>query len=290
MTTGMISNIQRFCLHDGPGIRTTVFFKGCPLSCKWCHNPEMISSKPELHIMETRCIDCGTCLEVCPEKNTGTCRLCGTCVANCPTGARQLIGERLSVDELMKKLYREVLIYDQSEGGITFSGGEPLQQSKFLFEILQACGRCGLHTAVDTCGYSSFDTLKEIASYTNLFLYDVKLMNPIKHKQWTGVSNELILENLEKLTRIHNRIWIRIPVIPGINDNPDEMNVMARFLAPLANVEQIHLLPFHRMGTHKQQQLQRFEPFPAQESIMYHDITSLCEPFLVQNLTVIIGG
>jgi pyruvate formate lyase activating enzyme len=290
MKTGIISNIQRFCLHDGPGIRTTVFFKGCPLICSWCHNPEMISAEPELNKMESRCIHCGACVEVCPEKSDGTCRLCGSCIVNCPTGARQLIGEQLTVDALLQEIIREVIIYDQSGGGVTFSGGEPLQQSEFLYEILHACRKQGLHTAVDTCGYSSFDALRKTAGYTNLFLYDLKIMDPLKHKQYTGVSNEIILANLQNLDRIHDRIWIRIPVIPGINDNLNELNTMAQFVNTLAHVEQINLLPFHRMGSHKQQHIKKGQNLFNQESLMADEIKLFCEPFIAQELTVFIGG
>jgi pyruvate formate lyase activating enzyme len=297
MVTGIISNIQKFCLHDGPGIRTTVFLKGCPLSCKWCHNPEMISATPELHQTESRCIRCGTCIEVCPENIAAitvginhTCRLCGTCIAHCPTGARQLNGATVSVAYLLEKITRERLLYDESGGGVTFSGGEPLQQPAFLLTLLQACHQNGVHTAVDTCGYGPFSSIKKIAAYTDLFLYDIKLIDNKKHIHWTGVSNKLILENLQQLSRIHNNIWIRIPIIPGLNDTGQELNNMAQFLSSLSGIQQVNLLPYHQTGSYKQRSVNHGEWFTGCKSLLKDEIKPMREAFLDRGLRVIIGG
>jgi pyruvate formate lyase activating enzyme len=297
METGIITNIQKFCLHDGPGIRTTVFLKGCPLNCKWCHNPEMISGNPELYKTESRCIGCGACIEVCPENinsitddRNHTCTACGTCVNQCPTGARQIMGKSVSVADLLKTIIRERILYDESGGGVTFSGGEPLQQPEFLLRLLQACRNQGLHTAVDTCGYAHFKTIKEIAAYSDLFLYDIKLMDTEKHRQWTGVSNKIILENLQKLNRIHNNIWIRIPIIPGINDTIQELSAIAQFLSSLSGIKQVNLLPYHQTGSYKQKHLKNGEWFSGYKSLLKDEIKPMSEPFIAKNLAVIIGG
>jgi pyruvate formate lyase activating enzyme len=293
METGIIANIQRFSLHDGPGIRTTVFLKGCPMTCKWCHNPEMIAIGPELHKIESRCIRCGACIEVCTRENSQpivNCKLCGACVEQCPTGSRQIMGETVSVGDLLKKVLRDRIIYDESGGGVTFSGGEPLRQPDFLLELLRTCRTEGLHTAVDTCGYATFEYIENSAPYTNLFLYDLKLMDTEKHIQWTGVSNKLILENLRKLNHIHHNIWIRIPVIPGINDKHEELNAIARFLSSLSGIRQVNLLPYHKTGSYKQKQNKNGEWFTDRESLKKEEINSLGDPFVSQGLNVIIGG
>jgi pyruvate formate lyase activating enzyme len=301
MATGIITNIQKYCLQDGPGIRTTVFLKGCPLRCEWCHNPETRSEAPELYIIENRCMRCGTCLEACPEEAvrrdhrdfvtlSDLCRVCGRCAEVCPTGARDIVGREISVEALMAEIRRDVLFYDDSGGGVTFSGGEPLHQADFLLALLRACRKEGIHTAVDTCGFGPEGPLLDMASQADLILYDLKLVRAADHLKWTGVSNETILNNLKALGRANHRIWIRIPVIPGINDRAGPLEALARFIEPLPGIEQIHLLPYHRRGEQKLKRLGRTLrchdlPVPDTENF-----DRLAEPFKTLGLNVIIGG
>jgi pyruvate formate lyase activating enzyme len=268
MQNGLIFNIQKYSVHDGPGIRTTVFLKGCPLDCPWCHNPESISRQREIVVMENRCIGCGECRLACrygtaipgdgslPAKNE-VCDLCGACVDACPTEARRLIGREMSVAEVLHHIMADQTFYEGSGGGVTFSGGEPLSQPEFLRSALEACRAQGLHTAVDTCGLARLEHLLAVTPFTELFLYDLKFLDETKHRRYTGVSNTLILSNLETLGRIHPRIWIRIPVIPGINDSEAELEATARFVASIPSIQQVNLLPFHRTGLPKNTRLGR---------------------------------
>jgi pyruvate formate lyase activating enzyme len=268
MQSGLIFNIQKYSVHDGPGIRTTVFLKGCPLNCPWCHNPEGISREREIIVMENRCIGCRECRLACrfgavipgygslPARNE-VCDLCGACVDACPTEARRIVGREMSVTEVLRHVMADQVFYEGSGGGVTFSGGEPLSQPEFLRTVLEACRAEGLHTAVDTCGLASLDHLRAIAPFTELFLYDLKFIDDAKHRRYTGVSNALILSNLEALGRMHQRIWIRVPVIPGINDGEDDLKATARFVVDLPGVLQVNLLPFHRTGLPKNTRLAR---------------------------------
>ncbi len=262
MISGLIFNIQRYSIHDGPGIRTTIFLKGCPLRCLWCHNPEGMSPSPEILVVESRCISCGECRSVCPNtidrENRGGdegalrhCILCGACVASCPSGARELAGKSISVEGLTAEILRDRIFHDQSGGGVTFSGGEPLMQPEFLRAVLEECRRCGIQTAVDTCGYCAPEHILGIAPFTDLFLYDVKFMSEDEHIKYTGYSNLPILENLASLGQVHRNIRIRIPVIPGINDDDDQFEEAARFIASVSSIRQVDLLPYHKIGIAK---------------------------------------
>ncbi len=266
MHSGLVFNIQKYSVHDGPGIRTTVFLKGCPLRCAWCHNPESITPRRELLIVESRCIACRECRLACRfgtlvpgdgplPARSGTCVLCGDCVAACPTEARALGGDEMSVARVLKIVSQDRMFYEQSGGGVTFSGGEPLLQPEFLRSLLETCHAGGLHTVVDTCGMASWEHLLAIAPVTDLFLYDIKLMDDARHRQWTGVSNALILQNLEALGRVHQQIWLRIPLIPGVNDDPAELEAIARFAASVPSIRQVNVLPYHRNGAHKAKRL-----------------------------------
>jgi len=265
MTTGIIFNIQRYSIHDGPGIRTTVFLKGCPLNCWWCQNPESQLSGQEMVFWEDRCIGCGACSLNCPsgaiqmENNKpvtdkNKCNLCGKCSRICPAQAREMIGKKLTAEEIIKEVEKDLVFYEESGGGVTFSGGEPLEQSEFLEELLNGCREKKIHTTVDTTGYISWEILNKISPKVDLFLYDLKIMDNEKHKKYTGVSNEIILENLKKLTSVHNNIFVRFPVIPGINDDYQNIRKMGEFLSSL-KIAQVNLLPYHHIGIDKYKRL-----------------------------------
>lgn len=244
----IIFDIQRNSFVDGPGIRTTVFFKGCNLKCRWCHNPESQSPKRQMMVYKNKCIGCGKCAEVCPNK-LKSCDFCGRCEIYCPEDARKICGREYSADEVLCEIEKDRAFYDNSGGGATFSGGECMLQLDFLCEILKKCKENGIHTAVDTAGNVPWESFERILPYTDLFLYDVKAVSGELHRNGTGVSNELILENLKKLSRCAD-IIARIPVIGGYNDNREEMKKAAEFLHGL-EIKKVELLPYHAMGENK---------------------------------------
>jgi len=267
ITTGTVFNIQRYSIHDGPGIRTTVFLKGCPLNCWWCQNPESQLSGQEMIFWGDRCIGCRACSLNCPSgaiqmKNKkpvtdkNKCNLCGECSRNCPAQAREIIGEKLTAEEVIKEIEKDLVFYEESGGGVTFSGGEPLKQSEFLKSLLNCCQEKKIHTAVDTSGYISWEILDKIIPKVDLFLYDLKIMDSKKHKKYTGVYNEIILENLKKLSSIHNNIFVRFPVIPGINDDYQNIREIGEFLSSL-KITQVNLLPYHHIGMDKYKRVGR---------------------------------
>ncbi len=266
MLSGLVFNIQKYSLHDGPGIRTTVFLKGCPLCCAWCHNPEGRASRPELVVVESRCAACGECRKACPFAESlgeqgalptrlDPCTLCGACVQGCPTGARQMVGREMTVPEVMAEVLKDRIFYEESGGGVTISGGEPLVQPRFLTGLLEACRSARLHTGLDTTGFGCTETLLETARLADLVLYDLKVMDESRHRRLTGVSNRGILENLQALDQRHSNIWIRLPVVPGFNDDEENLRQTARFVAGLRHVSLVDLLPFHRTGLHKFERL-----------------------------------
>ncbi|MFW2365599.1 MAG: glycyl-radical enzyme activating protein [Desulforhopalus sp.] len=258
--------IKRYALHDGPNIRTTIFFKGCPLSCQWCHNPEGIEFGLKLLNLEEKCVGCGECVDICPEnalkltptgiiRDKDLCTLCGTCVDTCPALAHEATGWVISTDELLDELKKDLPFFEQSGGGVTISGGEPLCQPESLTALLQGCETLGIHRAVDTSGYVSTDTLLEISPHVDLFLYDLKHMDNTKHQQLTGVGNDKILHNLKVLAQTDRDIRIRIPLMSNIND--DEANIRATgiFAAGCKTVQGIDILPYHPSATAKYRKL-----------------------------------
>jgi pyruvate formate lyase activating enzyme len=265
MTYGMIFDLKRYAIHDGPGIRTAVFLKGCPLECWWCHNPEGQRAEAQLIYRENRCKASKACLEVCPHKAISfeeksithweACDHCGECAKVCYAGAREIIGREVTVEQLMAEIERDIPFYDQSGGGVTFTGGEPMQQTTFLEEVIKACKSSQIHTTIDTCGYSSWDNYQAIRSMVDLFLYDLKLMDTERHLQYTSVPNKLILDNLKKLSGEAANIIVRVPLIPGINDDEENLVLCASFLCSLPKLMGVELMPYHEIGVAKYQAL-----------------------------------
>ena len=262
MKRAIIFDIVRNSFVDGPGIRTTVFFKGCNLRCAWCHNPESQDFKPQMMFYQDKCTGCGKCKEICPTPDN--CILCGKCTFYCPADARKVCGKEYTVDEVFAEIIKDKAYYDNSGGGVTFSGGECMLQIDFLLELLKKCKENGIHTAVDTAGHIPFESFEKILPYTDLFLYDVKIFDSELHKKYVGVGNKIILENLSKLFQANAKIWIRIPVIAGINDSLQEMQCIKKFLFAYGKPEKIELLPYHAMGENKYaaigRDVQRFIP------------------------------
>jgi len=265
MNNALIFNIQKFSVHDGPGIRTTVFFKGCPLKCMWCHNPESQNTNKEVLYDSKKCVLCGNCQKICPtnaikiENNKLTtdisrCNHCGKCNIYCIYGAREVVGNNYSVDEVVNEVMKDKVFYEQSNGGVTISGGEPLLQIEFVEELLKRLKEEKIHTAVDTCGAVNFEILERAAKYTDLFLYDLKLMDDEKHREYVGVSNKIIIENLKKLSLIHSNINIRMPIIQGVNDDNIHIEKTLELLKDL-NIKKINLLPYHNIAKHKYEKL-----------------------------------
>ena len=250
MSAAIIFDIQRNSYVDGPGIRTTVFFKGCNLKCAWCHNPESQNPKREMLFYKDKCIGCGKCKEKCPN-SLEKCDFCEKCTIFCPQNAREICGREYTAEEVLKIILKDKSFYDASGGGVTFSGGECMLQIDFLEEILRLCKENGIHTAVDTAGHVPYDYFERILPYTDLFLYDVKCLDSEKHKKFVGVSNARILENLEKLLAAGASVLVRIPVIPEVNDSAEEMKAVSAFLRKGNNSPRVELLPYHRMGEHK---------------------------------------
>lgn len=268
---GLIFDIRGFSIHDGPGIRTTVFFKGCFLRCHWCHNPEGQMPKPELIFSRTRCIGCHECLKNCPKQalsqrganifiSRKKCEICGICVQNCPSQAMDFAGREMTVREVMEAIKKDAVFYEQSKGGVTFSGGEPLFQPMFLNSVLEECEENHFHTCLDTSGYASFDVLEKISEKIDLFLYDIKIIDEKNHLKYTGVSNKLILENLARLAATGKKIIVRIPLIAGINDTDGNIDGTIEFLKSVPSIKTVSLLPYHRLGSQKYKKLNRYQP------------------------------
>ncbi len=260
----MIFEIQRWSSDDGPGIRTVVFFKGCPLRCIWCCNPEAWSPVPQIAFFQERCQNCGKCLEACPQsiarpglvQDDSGCTACGACVAACPFGARELMGKRMSVRETMSVIERDRVFYRQSGGGVTFSGGEALTQPAFLREVVEKCWATGLSTALETCGHFSWSLAKDILARMNLVFLDIKHMDPVIHRRVTGVDNRLILQNAIRIARGEMPLVIRVPLIPTVNDSDENLVATANFVSgELAGVLGVEVLPYHNLGVGKYQSI-----------------------------------
>ena len=295
--TGKIYDIQGFSVQDGPGVRTTIFLKGCPLRCPWCHSPESQRFDTELNWMSIRCLGidaCGKCLGICPQNcitrgepsrsvagdeitfpsvDKTNCDECGLCAKACKATALYMCGTDMTIDEVMHRIDRDKPFYDESGGGVTISGGESLSQPEFTLEILKRCREKDIHTAVDTTGFARWEVIEKVLPYTDLFLYDLKCMDNDLHKQVIGVPNELILENAVKIAKAGGSLWIRIPVMPMFNDTEEHFNVYVDYLKPIADsIVIVQLLPYHKMGISKYDRLltnqQVFVAEPPSDELM----------------------
>jgi pyruvate formate lyase activating enzyme len=296
---GLIFDVMRFSVHDGPGIRTTVFFKGCPLECWWCHNPEGLRSKPEVVYVSDRCVGCGDCVGACPNhaiswndhpvRDPHLCQLEGCCAAVCPSAATQIIGRWFTVEQIMEQVTKDTVFYEESGGGVTFSGGEPFLQSDFLEPVLDACRARGIHTAVETCGVVDRRALLKLSGKVDLFLYDIKTLDKRNHMKYTGASNTAILDNLAALATRHNDVVIRMPVVPGINDDDQNVQELAGFMKTVG-LSRLDLLPYHEIGSDKYRRLGRAYRLDGRKGPAGGKIQAMAERFRRGGLTVRVGG
>jgi len=265
---GLVFDIQRFSIHDGPGIRTTVFFKGCPLRCQWCHNPESWLGKPQVLFYANKCIGCGGCLKACPIKgaldkqsetriNHKLCTDCGLCAEACPAEALVLCGREMTVEEVIEEVEKDRPFYETSGGGMTLSGGEPLMQAEFAIALLKAGKSAGLHTVLDTSGYGKAEHLREAARHVDLVLFDLKVMDAARHREVVGVEARVIHDNLRMLAEVGVPVIIRVPVIPTRTDSAENLRAIAEMAASLPNVRQVDLMRYNRLGESKWQRLGR---------------------------------
>lgn len=305
---GIITHIQRYSIHDGPGIRTVVFFKGCPLSCLWCCNPESQSFHPELEFIRSLCRQCGRCIEVCPEGAVNEdlncdenqkidrvkCTLCMKCAEECPSDALRVIGEKKSVDEIMEVVRKDAAYYRRSGGGITLSGGEPLSQAEFALQLLNRCHQENIHTAVETCGVVSRKTLENFVPFTDLFLFDLKHMNVLKHQEYTGVSNKEIIENLTWVCEHQANVILRLPMIPEFNMDVEDLRELRTLITELG-IREVNLMPFHQMGKDKYSHLGKSYQLARQPDLRLDEgamnqLAHIRDMLQSEKITVTIGG
>ncbi|MCI8659212.1 MAG: glycyl-radical enzyme activating protein [Lachnospiraceae bacterium] len=293
--TGNVFNIQKFSIHDGPDIRDTVFMKGCPLHCIWCSNPESQSGLPEISFHSSKCIgvkSCGDCIRhcpqgaICPDENgkveitRDRCKICEVCQDTCCATAMKVMGKQMTVGEVIAATQNQMSAW-RANGGITVSGGEPLMQADFVEELLRQCGAMGIHTAVETCGFAAWADVSRVVKHCDLVFYDVKIWNDEKHQKYTGVSNRMILENLQWLSREYPNLEliVRTPVIPGINDSVEELEKIVDFLKTLNHLTDYELLPYHAFGSNKYAQLGRAYELTGAEALSREKIESWNQQF-----------
>jgi pyruvate formate lyase activating enzyme len=287
MTHGIVFDIAHYSIYDGPGIRTTIFLKGCPLRCAWCHNPESWSKKPELGSLSSRCTGCGACTEACPagaiisgnggySRDASRCRMCGKCAAACPSGALEIIGRELSVDDVLREVVADLPFYEDSGGGVTVSGGEATLQPAFLMEMLSVMKENGIHTALETCGFFDPALVEPLEGLVDLFLFDIKSLDEKTHKTLTGVGIEEIIDNFTALLGRagSSRVVPRIPVIPGFNADDDSVSSIARFLTSVGYDGPVHLMPYNTMAKSKYEKVGK--------AALYRDMGALPEDRLMR--------
>jgi pyruvate formate lyase activating enzyme len=301
MQRGLVFDVKRYSIHDGPGIRTTVFLQGCPLSCTWCHNPESRSPSSFVHVRAGSCIGCGSCAVACPEgaitlapqgmhTDETRCQRCWECVEACPAACRELVGKEMSVDEVLAEIDKDRVYYEETHGGATFSGGEPLLQPDFLLALLRACGERGIHRAVDTCGHAPTELLLRVAQETELFLYDLKTLDVELHQRTTGVPLEGILANLRELARAGSRVRVRIPLIPGISDADENVDRAGELLRSLPGVDDLSVLPYHASARNKHARFGLPWRMEHDEEIPEERVREIARRFEGFGLNVHVGG
>jgi len=300
--TGRIFDIKRYSIHDGPGIRTTVFLKGCGLHCLWCHNPESIDPGPELMRWPARCARCYACVKACPvaalskdQSDTvvidrARCDLCGKCADACLYDAMQIVGREMTVEDVLAEVEKDRIFYEQSGGGVTLSGGDPLVQADFAAALLDACRSRGIRTALDTAGRSSNGVFDRLAAKADLVLYDIKGMDEARHREFTGVSNAPILENLKALVAAGREVWVRIPLVHGVNDDEDNIRQTLALLLSLKTVRQVGLLPYHSGGLDKARRIGQESQFRKFESPSEERIAAIEAAFREAGFDVRRGG
>ncbi|MCG8531753.1 MAG: choline TMA-lyase-activating enzyme [Desulfovibrionales bacterium] len=301
---GVIFNVQKYNMYDGPGVRTIVFFKGCPLRCKWCSNPESQSRKTQILFKQSLCTDCGKCVPVCPVgihsigmdrkhvvSRTVDCIGCGKCEAVCPVSALSVVGETSTVSEVLDIIEEDRSFYEMSGGGATLGGGEVLMQPEFALNVLMGCKQRGINTAIETCGYAKQDTILKIAEYTDLFLFDIKHIDSQRHYELTGVRNEWILENFTALMEHRFNVQLRLPLLKGINDAEADIERLIQFLLPFrdrSNLRGVDLLPYHKMGVGKYNQLGWDYPITDEVALSDADLERIENQFKRHNFPVAI--
>ncbi len=280
---GTVFDIKKFAIHDGPGIRTTVFLKGCPLTCLWCHNPESQDEDPEISFLPAKCIRCGYCVDICPNHShsltedghffsRGNCEKCGKCSEECYAEALELIGKEMTVSEALAEVLKDQAFYETSGGGMTVSGGEPMLQFEFTKALVEAAKAEGLHVCLDTCGFAPFDKYSQLLDSVDIFLYDLKETDPEKHKEFTGVPLQLILENLKRIDGAGGKIILRCPIIPGLNDREEHFLEIAKIANGLSNIIAINIQPYHPLGSSKNARIGKEygldgKPFAEEEAV-----------------------
>jgi len=298
----MVFEIERYATEDGPGIRTVVFFKGCNLRCRWCQNPESHYQRPQVMYDRSRCIGCRRCLEVCPVEavreiapfgfitDDRSCTLCGACVDECFSDARKIVGQRMSVDSIMDEIRKDLAFYDESGGGVTFSGGEPLLQADAVRELARRCKEVGIHTAVETAGLVPWGAIRAVLRWLDLLYFDMKHIDTELHRRYTGVPLDLILRNLRKVSERFENLVVRIPVVPGVNATKQVMTRMFSFLAENTKVRRVELLPFHRLGLAKYEGLGMSYAMAEVDNLSKEDCSSFAEIGTRLGLRVRVGA
>lgn len=298
---GVVTDIQRYSIKDGPGIRTTIFLKGCSLACEWCANPEAVSPHPELLINHNICIHCGDCVPVCPthafrmendklQFDRNLCNACGDCVSCCPEQALEIVGKRMLVEEVLDEALRDQVFYQVSGGGVTFSGGEPLLQPEFVSAISKELKASDVHVAIDTAGNVSWDSFELLLPFMDLVLYDIKFIDDSMHERYTGVDNHLILDNARRIAARGVNMIVRLVIVPGLNDSEEELQARIDFVRSLKVVDQIDLLPYHRLGVGKYSRLGKSYLHQGLQSPEELHMGSISNRIREQGFQVTIGG